>query len=199
MVLVDRAHQVVWVIFADTSLRILPFTPRPRQVWAAGCPSNINSTRMEVLDLHAETVVLSGGDDAVTVDRPVIVRDCPPDPAELVLRDDGAIGGAGVACMGAHTCVVLVPVSEPFSLPHSMKGYEVYSWSVEDAEARRYTVITGTNRTKTWDEISTPESTISGDGWVKITVEGDAALQSVLERIPEGDEVIRVEMAPPRS
>jgi hypothetical protein len=192
-ILIDRDHQVVWVFFEDTTLRIIPFTPRPRAAWPSGCPTNIQATRMEALDLPMDALALSGDDNVITVDHPVIVRDCPADPIQLVLRDDGDIGG-GVACAGAQTCVELAPTSRSFSLPHAMKGYEVYNWFVEDAGVWRYTLITGTNRTKTWEEIMTPESTITADGWVKITVEGDAALQSVLDHIPEGDPVIRIEM-----
>jgi DNA-binding CsgD family transcriptional regulator len=33
-VVVDRDHQVVWVMFEDTSVRILPFTPRPHKASA---------------------------------------------------------------------------------------------------------------------------------------------------------------------
>lgn len=192
-VFVDRDHHVVWMMFEDASLQILPFAPRSSTAWPEGCPGNINATRMEVLDLRVEALSLPGSGDAITLERPVLVRDCPSDPVELALRDDGDFGG-GVACVGAQTCVMLAPASGSFLLPQAMKGYEVYSWSVEDTGKRRYTLVTGTNRSKTWEEISAPESTMTADGWVKITVEGDGALQSLLDRVPKGDEVVWVEM-----
>ncbi|MGC9347963.1 MAG: hypothetical protein ACP5JG_07490 [Anaerolineae bacterium] len=193
---VDRDHEVAWIIFEDESLQIIPFTAWPREMWPEGCPTNINGTRMEVLDLAVEELELVSMPESetgsmtttLTIERPILVRDCPPDPVELVLRDGGEFGG-GVACVGAKTCLVLEWTLGRLSLIPSMKGYELYSWSGDSADVWRYTLMTGTNRLKTWDEIAAPESTISEDGWVEITVEGEAALKSVLDRLPEGTEV----------
>jgi len=70
-------------------------------------------------------------------------------------------------------------------LPRSMKGYELYSW--EDAGQWRFTLITGTNRNKTLEEITTGESIESEDGWVNIRVVGVEAIKSVLSRVPAGE------------
>jgi len=50
-VFVDRDHQVVRITFDDTSLYIIPFAARAKRMWPSGCPGNIRSTRVEVLDM----------------------------------------------------------------------------------------------------------------------------------------------------
>ena len=56
------------------------------------------------------------------------------------------------------------------ALPSSMKGYELYSWPVEDEW--HFTLITGTNRLKTVEEITSGEDVIDPEGWVRISVTG---------------------------
>ena len=68
-------------------------------------------------------------------------------------------------------------ITEIDKLPHSMKGYELYSWE-EDAQWH-FTLITGTNRTKTMEEITSNEDYISVTGWVKIQVVGADAIKDV--------------------
>jgi hypothetical protein len=72
-------------------------------------------------------------------------------------------------------------------LPHSLKGYELYSWS-EDNQWH-FTLITGTNRLKTIDEITSEGDLTSETGWVKIQVVGTDAIKNVLSRLPEGESV----------
>jgi hypothetical protein len=72
-------------------------------------------------------------------------------------------------------------------LPHSMKGCEIYSWS-EDGQWH-FTLITGTDRSKTLDEIVSKEDFISEAAWVKIQVVGADAIKDVLSRLPEGEAV----------
>lgn len=72
-------------------------------------------------------------------------------------------------------------------LPCSMKGYELYSWQVENEWY--FTLITGTNRLKSYEEITSGEDVVSDDGWVKITVVGVDSIKSTLGRLPEGEEV----------
>lgn len=72
-------------------------------------------------------------------------------------------------------------------LPHSMKGYELYSW--EEDNRWHFTLITGTNRTKTIEEIISEEDFISLTGWVKVHVVGEDAIIDVLRRVPEGESV----------
>lgn len=78
-------------------------------------------------------------------------------------------------------------ISDITSLPHGFKGYELYSW-LEDGDWK-FTLITGTNRTKTIEEITTDEDYISQTGWVNIHVEGSYEIRQVLEKLPAGETV----------
>ena len=60
------------------------------------------------------------------------------------------------------------------SFPESMKGYELYSW--QEGGQWKFSVLIGTNREKTLDEIKSADVALSG-------VE---ALTSTLEKIPAG-------------
>jgi hypothetical protein len=70
-------------------------------------------------------------------------------------------------------------------LPHSMKGYELYSWP-EDSQWH-FTLITGTNRNKTLEEIISNVNIISEDGWVQIHVVGVEAIETVISRLPQNE------------
>ena len=194
---VDRENRIAWFAFSDGSQAVIPFDPLPRADWPAGCPANIYSTRMEVLQIETEDLTVG----STTFHRPILVRDCPADPEKIALRSDGAIGGSGTACGGAEGCISFEVASEIRSLPRSMKGYELYSWYVDEKGAWHYTLITGTNRDKSFAEISAPQNVVTEHDWVKITVEGKGALKSVLDRLPEGETVFwnsmrRLEGAP---
>jgi hypothetical protein len=56
----------------------------------------------------------------------------------------------------------------------SMKGYELYSWQVQDAWY--FALVVGTNRIKTYEEVSSPEA----------RVKGLEALKSELDGLPDG-------------
>lgn len=72
-------------------------------------------------------------------------------------------------------------------LPRSMKGYELYSW-LQDSQWH-FTLITGTNRTKTMEEITSAEDYISEAGWVNVHVVGVDAIKEVLSRLPQNESV----------
>lgn len=78
-------------------------------------------------------------------------------------------------------------ITEINRLPHSFKGYELYSWE-EDGQWH-FTLITGTNRTKTVEEITTKDDYISETGWVKIHVVGSDAIKDILSRLPQNESV----------
>ena len=63
-----------------------------------------------------------------------------------------------------------------------MKGYELYSW--QEQSQWHFTLITGTNRIKTLEEIVTGENVVSEGGWVSIHVVGVDEIKAVLSRIP---------------
>ena len=71
-------------------------------------------------------------------------------------------------------------------LPRSFKGYELYSW--KSGATWYFTLITGTNRLKTIDEITATEN-IEGEEWVKITAAGVPELKSVLGRLSSGTQL----------
>jgi len=72
-------------------------------------------------------------------------------------------------------------------LPNSLKGYELYSWS-EDSQWH-FTLIAGTNRLKTIEEICSGEDVISEMEWVRVHVVGADAIKDVLSQLPEGESV----------
>jgi hypothetical protein len=76
-------------------------------------------------------------------------------------------------------------VSTP--LPHSMKGYELYSWQTNNQWY--FTLITGTNRLKTLDEIISNENIVTSDGWVKINVQSVDSIKNVLSRLPQHENI----------
>ena len=76
----------------------------------------------------------------------------------------------------------------PETLPQSMKGYDLYSW--QTGEVWNFTLITGTNRSKTFDEIITPGNSISADGFVKLSVSGVDDLKKLLKRLPSGESIL---------
>jgi hypothetical protein len=73
-------------------------------------------------------------------------------------------------------------------LPSSMKGYELYSW--EQESQWHFTLITGTNRNKTLEEIVSEDDFISEAGWVNIHTVGIESIEAVLGKVPRGEFVI---------
>lgn len=80
-----------------------------------------------------------------------------------------------------------MPAATTDMLPRSMKGYELYSW--QENGQWHFTLITGTNRTKTMEEITSGVDTVSEDGWVRIHVVGINETKNVLGRLPQGESV----------
>jgi len=74
----------------------------------------------------------------------------------------------------------------PSTLPDSVKGYELYSW--QTGEDWVYTLIAGTNRSKSFAEI-TSKGNLLEDGFIKITVTQLEDLKTLLGRLPAGTEV----------
>ena len=74
----------------------------------------------------------------------------------------------------------------PDQLPASLKGYELYSWQVN--EEWIFTMTTGTNRSKSFEEITSTENEFE-DEFVKITVTDLQDLETLLARLPAGTEV----------
>jgi hypothetical protein len=75
----------------------------------------------------------------------------------------------------------------PAVLPRSMKGYELVSW--KSGDDWYFTLVTGTNRQKTFEELISSENFFEKD-YVKLTVQGVDGISGILERIPTGENVI---------
>lgn len=88
----------------------------------------------------------------------------------------------------AGKLIVRPPLRPVDSLPQSFKGYELYSWQEESDWC--FTLITGTNRNKTAEEILSPEPLVTADGWVQIQVLGVDELKATLSRVPQGEYVV---------
>ncbi|MDO9122618.1 MAG: hypothetical protein Q7U31_12575, partial [Anaerolineaceae bacterium] len=75
----------------------------------------------------------------------------------------------------------------PDPLPEAVKGYEMVSW--QSGSDWNFTLITGTNRSKSFDELMSPDSQVTADGFVKITVSGIDKIKQVLAMLPAQTEV----------
>jgi hypothetical protein len=73
-----------------------------------------------------------------------------------------------------------------------MKGYELYSWYVEQDGEWYFTLVTATNRLKTYEEITAADNRVE-EGWVKITVKGLASLKQLLKFLPAGEELVWID------
>ena len=85
----------------------------------------------------------------------------------------------------AGKLITALTISDVKALPASMKGYELYSW--QDDGDWHYTLITGTNRNKTLEEITSSDNYISETGWVNIHCTGEAAIKAVIGKVPPGE------------
>jgi len=73
------------------------------------------------------------------------------------------------------------------SFPDSQKGYELYSWE-SDGEWI-FTLTTGTNRSKSFEEITSTETKLE-DEYIKITVNSTDDLVTLIERLPAGVDLL---------
>jgi len=55
---IDRDQRVAVFTLVDGSEIVTSFVPRDRAEWPAGCPTNIGSTHMEVLDIQEDTLTI---------------------------------------------------------------------------------------------------------------------------------------------
>ncbi len=186
---VDREATTATITLHDGSTIPLTLAPRERSAWPEGCPTNIVIHHMEVLDVEESNLSIASR----TFQEPVLVRNCPSVPREIILREEGPVGGTGSAC--PDSCLVFNQVGSfagdipPSSLPHSGKGYELYSWQEPEGGSWHYTLVTGTDRQKTAEELTAQEDKLTENGWVKLTVTGTEALLELLGRLPAGEQV----------
>lgn len=73
--------------------------------------------------------------------------------------------------------------------PHSMKGYELYSFKV--GPDWNYSLLTASNREKTFEEISSTDGFIDKGGMTKVMARGADKLAGILLlRLPKGEEIV---------
>jgi hypothetical protein len=113
LLVVDRDGQQVVFSLADGSRTEVSFVARDQSNWPSGCPTNTNSTYMDVLDINVGTLTLGG----LTFKNPILVRDCPADPERIALRENGPVGGGGGACVGADSCLLFARRLEATPVP----------------------------------------------------------------------------------
>lgn len=97
---IDRAASIALLTLDDGSHITLALAERDRAEWPEGCPTNIYSHYMEVLDIEEPELAIA----SMRLRDPVLVRDCPDEPEEVVLRADGEIGGGGGA--RSESCLI---------------------------------------------------------------------------------------------
>ena len=71
-----------------------------------------------------------------------------------------------------------------------MKGYELYSWQAKDQW--HFTLMTGTNRVKSYEEITSNESISTTGGLTKISAQNVDGIKSILGRLPQHEEIVWV-------
>jgi hypothetical protein len=116
---IDRDEGLVDFILRKGDNIIVPYTVREKRVWPTGCPSNLFSFKMEVIDLipNDQTASILG------FDQPILVRNCPDDPYQLVLRADGIIGGSSTACPYPDICIFFSPSETLAGTEHSCQDF----------------------------------------------------------------------------
>ena len=92
------------------------------------------------------------------------------------------------ACSGHASSPSTSPATTlPPALRHSAAGYELYSWPADDQW--HFTVITGTNRLKSREEVTSGVAG-SSSALARVSVEGVDALEAVMGRLAAGEELI---------
>lgn len=90
---------------------------------------------------------------------------------------------AGLICLWSSCSKDTPPIQAPtqrldlntLTFPHSMKGWELYSWS--RGAAWKYSILIGTNRLKSYSEVTTNQ----------VIVTGQDSLKMVLDKFPAAE------------
>lgn len=103
-------------------------------------------------------------------------------------------GLLSVAAFSLSSCALqqqsqAAPTAWDTALPHSAKGYELYSWPAQEGQGWQYALITGTNRLKTYEEIVSAQDDAVESGWVRFSASGVEELKALLSRLPDGESV----------
>jgi len=139
------------------------------------------------------TPISSQSYDGVTIWKPMVASDTSvivlelgyPSPSFYNGEDPRNKPGILEAFRKAGTLIDSLALSDVKSLPRSMKGYELYSWP--ESDGWHFTLITGTNRNKTKEEITSVDSVISETGWINFHCLGLEAILAALAKVPPGE------------
>jgi hypothetical protein len=142
------------------------------------------------------TPISSMSFDGVTIWKPMATRDPKVLTLELGYPSSSFYGGEDPrndprvlrSLEQAGKLITKLSIETVDELPESMKGYELYSW-LQDGQWH-FTLITGTNRNKALEEVISEEDFISRAGWVRVHVVGVDAIKAVLDKIPEGEQIL---------
>lgn len=105
---IDRDRKEVILTLRKGDPVQVPYLPREQTDWPAGCPGNLFSQHMEVFDLQVNEEQAS----ALVLEDPILVRNCPGTPYQLVLREEGELGGPFTACPYPEDCLYFYPSHE---------------------------------------------------------------------------------------
>jgi hypothetical protein len=119
-----------------------------------------------------------------------IVHSTRLDPTATILFGLLSVAACLLSSCGQFERSHPVPTAWDTALPHSAKGYELYSWPADEGQGWQYALITGTNRLKTYEELVSAEDGISESGWLRISASGAEQLKALLSRLPDGESVI---------
>lgn len=85
-VTIDRQNNTASFELLDGSSVMAPLMKVNTPTWGHGCPTSVSTTRMEILQFEADTLVLDG----VVFEQPVLVATCPASSLAFVLREVGS-------------------------------------------------------------------------------------------------------------
>jgi hypothetical protein len=105
----------------------------------------------------------------------------PPGIAVMTLRMNGSPFNM-TTLPAAAGAINLAQTQVP--IPDSMKGYELYSWLSNGQW--NYTLITGTNREKSPDEIINDADSLT-DSWAKLSANSVEGIKQILSRLPANE------------
>jgi hypothetical protein len=86
-----------------------------------------------------------------------------------------------------HTGKEKHPDLQGIVLQHSMKGWELYGW--QEKGFVQFSLMIGTNRPKTVEEIVHYENKQIEGNWFRVRVQGLDNLEALLQKVPAGDYV----------
>jgi len=111
---ISREEGLVDFILRKGENITIPYTVREKRLWLSRCTGNLFSFKTEVIDLIPNKHVAS----ILGFDHPVLVRNCPEEPYQLVLSVNGEIGGSSNGCLFTKECLIFNPAQNTVDHPY---------------------------------------------------------------------------------